>query len=234
MKGGNHVSDKSRFETTPQKVKNDEEHSSSIGLRNSLHGVIYQLKLLMLFLKRGYGKEYPFRLATEMDAAEKFDDIVFQYTKEDQGKERNFYRVLQAKHKQNDEEKITYNDLSNSDDEEEFSLKKYFISYRNIERKTKDGLEGFMEGEVKDYIICTNINFDLKDKKINKQKITKPDEFLKFSNSTKKSVRYKLIVDNNEELFKKLKDANDLNRLAKVLVKCIKKKTTTEFESLYF
>ena len=51
------------------------EYSSSIGLKSSLHGDIYQLKLLILFLQRGLDQGYSFRLATEMDAAEKFDDL---------------------------------------------------------------------------------------------------------------------------------------------------------------
>uniref|UniRef100_A0A914CN88 Ankyrin repeat protein n=1 Tax=Acrobeloides nanus TaxID=290746 RepID=A0A914CN88_9BILA len=52
------------------------EYSSSIGLKSSFfHGTIYQLKLLILFLQRGLHQGYSFRLATEMDAAEKFDDL---------------------------------------------------------------------------------------------------------------------------------------------------------------
>ncbi|PWU14886.1 MAG: hypothetical protein C5B45_03805, partial [Chlamydiae bacterium] len=43
------------------------------GLKHSLHGNIYQLKLLMLFMHRGMKERYNFRLSTEWDAAEKFD-----------------------------------------------------------------------------------------------------------------------------------------------------------------
>uniref|UniRef100_A0A914DL49 Uncharacterized protein n=1 Tax=Acrobeloides nanus TaxID=290746 RepID=A0A914DL49_9BILA len=53
-----------------------DEYLSSIGLKSSfLHGTTYQLKLLILFLQRGLHQGYSFRLATKMDAAEKFDDL---------------------------------------------------------------------------------------------------------------------------------------------------------------
>ncbi len=52
----------------PEGTKIEEDESRTYlasGLNNTLHGNIYQLKLLMLFLKRGLDKSYSFRLATE-------------------------------------------------------------------------------------------------------------------------------------------------------------------------
>lgn len=111
---------------TPQ--LGDEVNYPSSGLKNSLHGNIYQLKLLMLFLKRGLSKKYDFRLSTEWDAAEKFDDLVFKYSDKNQIK----YRFLQAKHKHNQSKKIKIGDLLTTDKDGEFNLEKYFISYFKI------------------------------------------------------------------------------------------------------
>src|SRR5688500_13796606 len=58
----------------------DCEHLTS-GLRNTLHGNIYQLKILLLFIKRASERNYNFKLATELTQAEKFDDVVLQYRK---------------------------------------------------------------------------------------------------------------------------------------------------------
>ncbi|APR98544.1 ankyrin repeat domain-containing protein [Wolbachia endosymbiont of Folsomia candida] len=133
------------------------EYSAS-GLKHTLHGNIYQLKLLMLFLKRGLDKGYSFRLATEMDAAEKFDDLVFQYEKDKAdgtGKEE-VWRFLQAKHKQDESTKITVGDLLTKEKKGEFNLEKYFVSYLRIKKKPEFS-------NLEDFIICTNIDLDLED-----------------------------------------------------------------------
>jgi hypothetical protein len=74
-----------------------EEKYQSGGLKNTLHGNIYQLKLLMLFLLKGNKNysDFDFELGTEVKDAEKFDDVVFQ------SKSNEFSLMLQAKHKQN-------------------------------------------------------------------------------------------------------------------------------------
>nr|CAH7726410.1 unnamed protein product [Callosobruchus chinensis] len=124
------------------------------GLKHTLHGNIYQLKLLMLFLKRGLEKGYSFHLATEWDDAEKFDDLVFIHDDQNRGK---IYHFLQAKHKQNeDNKKIGIGDLLTEDKNGEFGLAKYFVSYLKIKNH-----QDFADGVLKDFIICTNIGFDL-------------------------------------------------------------------------
>jgi hypothetical protein len=122
------------------------------GLTKSLHGNIYQLKLLMLFLIRGLRNSYSFRLATEKVDAEKFDDVVFGY-KDTNG--RVVIQFLQAKHRQDKykDEKISKNDLLNEHNGD-FSLQKYFTSYRKItEHATFIGAEH-------DFMIFTNIDFN--------------------------------------------------------------------------
>ncbi|MDR2978452.1 MAG: hypothetical protein LBU56_03495 [Rickettsiales bacterium] len=61
----------------------------------------------MLFLKRAVDRGYSFRLATEMESAAGFDDIVSRY-------EQNgtiVHRFVQVKHKQDGTEKISVGSL---------------------------------------------------------------------------------------------------------------------------
>ena len=128
-----------------------ESQSAGTGLRNTLHGDIFQLKLLMLFLVRGIHLKYnKFQLSTEMPGqGGKFDDLVFHYQNAPQGEYR--YRYLQAKHKQSDDKRIKESDLINETDGD-YSLQKYFRSYRNdIDNRGQN---------VQDCTICTNIGFD--------------------------------------------------------------------------
>ncbi len=118
-----------------------------------MHGNIYQLKVLMLFLHRGVLYQHSFRLGTEIEEARKFDDLVFECT---QGSKK-VYRFLQAKHTQDeDNKKIGVGNLLTKDKSGEFGLAKYFISYLKIKNN-----QDFADGNLKDFIICTNIDFDL-------------------------------------------------------------------------
>ena len=100
--GSSHGVKCSSTPTNSSQVGTDSPVSSS-GLKNTLHGNIFQLKLLLLFLVRGINAKYDFRLATERpDLADKFDDLIFKY------KSQGRWRFLQAKHKQNDDAKITF------------------------------------------------------------------------------------------------------------------------------
>lgn len=135
------------------KFETDDTYYAS-GLKRSLHGTIYQLKLLMLVVIRAIYEKYDFFcLATEMDIAEKFDDIVFKYIKSN----KTFWRFMQVKHKNDpDKNKITFKALVSNDNE--FSLQKYFISCCKI----KD--HKFFKGAVlQDFLIITNTGFDLRE-----------------------------------------------------------------------
>ena len=134
--------------------------SSSSGLRNSLHGNVFQLKLWMLFLIRGIGMSYRFELATEMPGnGGKFDDLVFRYRQiivPEKGttQEGYRYRFLQAKHKQDESLKITASQLLKGD-EGDFSLSKYFRSFCcDVNRRR------YKPTDVQDCILCTNIGID--------------------------------------------------------------------------
>ena len=155
---------------------------------NAIHGYIYQLKLLMLFLWRGISKQYSFRLGTEIKEANKFDDLVFEYD-EDGNK---VYLLLQAKHKLNESTKITDFDLL-KDSKGDFNLIKYFLSYQNSK-----GQELFKNGTIKDIIICTNIGFkfnDLEKAQIKVERIIGKDDILDIECGEKQPVCYRFNQD---------------------------------------
>lgn len=126
-----------------------------------LHGTIYQLKVLMLFVKRaihGFNVQNKseikqFLLATEMDAAEKFDDVVAKFEKFGE-----FYlRFMQIKKKT--AKKITLSDLKSTSIKNAFGLLKYFISYCKImQNKLFEG------AQIVDFSILTNTDFEEKHK----------------------------------------------------------------------
>ena len=199
-----------------KKQKTDQDYSKG-GLVHSLHGNIYQLKLLMLFLYRGLDKKYAFRLATEWDAAEKFDDLVFEYTEDNKKK----YRFLQAKHKQDESKKISVNDLLTETDGE-FSLQKYFISYRKIKQNTEFNGQN---NELKDFIICTNIDLG-DDLQLSFESVLYKDNILdkgvQSNSNSRKPKLLKLKIDKfpkNKRIFSILKNSSDLSRLAKELAR---------------
>lgn len=190
---------------------------SMFSLTSAIHGNIYQLKLLMLFLFRGLKKEYSFLLATEMIAAEKFDDLIFMY--ENEKKDGNIYRFLQAKHKLNECTKITAKDLFI--EKGPFYLEKYFKSYSKIKQNP---LFNKKNSELKDFVICTNIDFE-ECLQINFSQIENENDIFDMKHSSRKeSKRLKLKEGNfplRQQIISNFKNASVLNKLAKILVECV-------------
>lgn len=200
------------------------------GLKDTLHGNTYQLKLLMLFLHRGLKNGYEFELATEMDKADKFDDLVLWYQKPG---EQAKYRFLQAKHKFNEMKVISYRNLLPEtvyQKKGDFSLLKYFISFLKIKNDT-----AFKNGKLEDFCICTNISLpcgllEKNQKNISLmnmlEEITTPDPILK--NSYNQGVRYKFKQtfyqgnsDEKKEFYKKLRECPSKEKLANALYNTI-------------
>ena len=118
------------------------------------HGNRFQSKLLFLFFIRAINKKYKFNLATELEEyGGKFDDLVFA---KDYGQSVQSFMYLQAKHKQHERKKISVADLLNGNNDN-FSLTKYFHSYRNNVKIAEGGPQ---PGDSVDCVICTNIDFD--------------------------------------------------------------------------
>ncbi|KAL1487948.1 hypothetical protein ABEB36_015331 [Hypothenemus hampei] len=190
----------------------------SEGIKLAEHGNIFQLKLLMLCLWRaGHTEENnrikykEFRLATEMPNAEKFDDIAFQY-KEENGEKWKF-RLLQAKHKEAEKPsdpltKIKLHDLFSIDDDDAFSLQKYFHSYLKIRQRSKEQsmYSVFSDSEIEDVIVITNTAFD-SDKEagifVKNTKDIKEDALLKTDKLD--TLVYKLRDEENNTIINKLK-----------------------------
>ena len=132
------------------------------GAKKFMHGNIFQLRLLMLFMLRGIKAGYDFEMYTERpDLAGAFDDIIFGYKPGDDVEEINKdkWRLIQAKHKQDNSETIKASELTGTNKNDSFNLTKYFISYlKAIERLKLDQTNN--EGDnIEDCIIVTNISF---------------------------------------------------------------------------
>jgi hypothetical protein len=201
-----------------------EEYPAS-GSKKFLPGNIYQLKLLMLFLHRGY-KNYEFSLATEMDAAGKFDDLVFEYKKpSDKTYE---YHYIQAKHKRHDHKAISATNLlatTGKETDDNFSLQKYFISYQRMKAPF-----AFNDKKMGEFCILTNIGFGFKQTAKDKARFNleeafeleheKPEDILR---TTPSAVKYKFRQDRTfngkEELYVILRQAFEMEKLANALAK---------------
>lgn len=173
------------------------ETYDSSGLRLNFHGPIYQTKLLALFVQRALKNNYKFELASEMDEAEKFDDIVLKYQTKPESSQWT-WRFAQAKHKKDTAKKrITYNDLMSESDKNDFGLQKYFISFCKIksrERFKKDG-------QCEDFTIITNAEFDPKfDHKSLFEQETNLDQDPILGIEGKKPKRFKLRVNETEKI----------------------------------
>jgi hypothetical protein len=198
-----------------QKNTNIDTQSKQRKRGDPVHGNIYQLKLLMLFLYRGVSHKYSFHLGTEIEEAKKFDDLVFEYTKDN----RKEYQLLQAKHRLDESKKVNSDDLLTESDGD-YSLIKYFFSYQDSKKQ-----KIFKGGSIKDVIVCTNIGLDfehLQSAQIRVEKIESEDNILDTKSDRKQPTRYRF----NEEIIRllkpKLQDYN-LIRLARRLAECFLK-----------
>ncbi|MGL9775084.1 MAG: hypothetical protein ACR5K1_00375 [Wolbachia sp.] len=129
------------------------ERLSCSAVKRTFHGIMYQAIWLMLFPKRAVDREYSFRLFTEKESAKDFDDIVLRY--EQGGK--IIHRFIKTKHKKNKNKKIGIGKLLTRGKDDAFSLIKYLIAYLKIKSSGK------FEGEIEDFVIVTNADFDSTD-----------------------------------------------------------------------
>lgn len=230
--------------------KPNAEYNAS-GLKNNLHGDVYQLKHLMLILQRARERKLSFQLATEINSAESFDDLVFMYTlrpeKVDEANVTNNnvdtdetntenemnteHRFVQIKHKQDDLDDNRLKEISLGQllsDDGAFSLKQYFRSWRKIHEHTDFRKSGKSK---KHFLLCTNIGLSselLREEgppSIRAKELEDRDEFLEIGNRHGK--RFKLVVEGKakDELYNKLKLVSDRQQLAEKLANCVNDKT---------
>ncbi|XP_065226894.1 uncharacterized protein LOC135850094 [Planococcus citri] len=195
------------------------------GLTKSLHGNVYQLKLLMLYLIGAVTKKLQFRLETELTEAGKLDDLFFECENSETG------IFLQAKHKQDSERTISLDDLLKQGDQSgnEFSLPKYFSSYRKIVNEEK-----FNSCKSKIFVICTNI--DLKADLSKHFEDAQGDDILKsFSNKCK---RFKFNDPSSKniknQLVSAIKTTSEFHQLATNLARCVLEKTDLDSKDKLF
>ncbi|KZS11489.1 Uncharacterized protein APZ42_024251 [Daphnia magna] len=194
------------------------------------HGLKFESKLLTSFCIRALGVGCIFRLTKEReDLGGKFDDVIFQYQVLDDTSEGKHwrYRYLQAKHKQNESDKINATHLLEDNDKSAFSLPKYFRSFCKMRRRGED---------IHDCMICTNIGFDLEDVKKNGIDLVsindQPEDILEFG-PQEKTVRYKLNFAKDLRV-KVLNEWPDIQRLAINLQICARDQTTIDIRTGVF
>ena len=179
-------------------AKPNENSSTPQELKRNLHGSIYQLKLLMLFMLKGLNDSRikEFQLASEMpDEGGKFGDLIFKFKKSDCCWR---CRYVQAKHTQTEVETssgkkktISNSELLNTK-EGPFSLLMYMQSYLEMKEKITKGRS---KTEIHDLVIVTNK--DLLEGRQFKLKLLNSDDenILQFDASLqigKKPARYRL------------------------------------------
>nr|XP_046481066.1 uncharacterized protein LOC124218562 isoform X2 [Neodiprion pinetum] len=201
---------------TRDSLRGDDDTYAVRGGQGRLVGFQYQLKVLTLFMVRGIRQNLEFSLITEMEAARSFDDLVLSY-KPNADTDVKVYRFVQVKHSQNESREINVADLF--DTTSDFALKKYFDSYCEIK---KDPI--FNKGELKDFIIYTNIdlveeNFELQEIKLIAD--NQFDEFLHPETNKIKSKRYRLSNIGPSKVYEYL--ASEAYNLAQILVKKVLK-----------
>ncbi len=199
-------------------VSENTRQPEGIGLKSTLHGVTYQLALLLLIFKRAMDKKLNFKEATEWDKADKFDDAVIAFQDPLAAESKIILHAYQAKHKQDDDSMITDKDLFDMSGGD-FSLFKYFLSFLKLQReKEADEVIG-------DVVIYTNagIDFDAKAKEIDLKKLLVEAEvenaFIQ-TEAASDGKHYKFDLTRKEELkplYQLLQQASQLEQLAKCL-----------------
>lgn len=129
----------------PRKHTNTFCFSSGETRNTDLKGVFFQLDLLTVFMLNALRGQKNWRISTEKADAGNFDDIVFETP--------NAAAVLaQVKFKQNVKTVSKEQFLSINSKKANFSLPRYFFSYQEVKNRYN----------VKNLIICTNVNVDQK------------------------------------------------------------------------
>lgn len=204
----------------------------SEGLKLTEHGNIFQLKLLMLVLLRASeqnGVCGDFRLATELDEAEKFDDVVFQY-QDWNGKWK--FRLIQAKHREGLDseeklEKVNEKDFLSEKKDDPFALFKYFRSFLRIKQRINyDSIYSiFPNSEVEDLILITNVNLDCERLKMSCMESINHDKLLKVGEKFRTTTTHKFKNETNKFLVNELRliceNTSDFRKLVEKFVDCI-------------
>lgn len=191
----------------------------------SFHGIAYELYLHVIFIYRCMLNKYAFKLSTQSNDADKFDDAVCEINRN----ETIYCRMLQAKHAQNNEKAIT-KDMLLGGKNTQFALPKYFVSYLNIVDRLRSGSfnsakSSSLPKQLLDLIIFTNIGCCKELHKDYFEECTAEEELLNFPGSKRLRLKYpNPKLDPN--LVQCLKQTYLRHVLAKQLVKSVKSEET--------
>lgn len=209
------------------------KQNENTGLKSFLHGIAYQLKLILIIFDHAYQlkktkRNFECTVSTEDAEAGKFDDIVYKYKYP--GEINTVY--IQAKHKKNPY-KIGKTDLTTSSNDSPYALVPYFSSFLDL--KLLDN------SNTKDLFLTTNARLHESllpmVENVNRSTAAAIDTFfepISDPESGQQTKCYRLSwqkIKSDKDfvpLIEKLKGCSDSNRLAKLLAEYIygKKKLT--------
>ncbi|XP_065220433.1 uncharacterized protein LOC135845648 [Planococcus citri] len=218
-------------ELTPRTTS--KEYYDAGGLKHFLHGISYQSKLLIHILKCGLrhqksaNKRYLFDIGTEVNAAEKFDDIVFRY-KNNPRDQKYIYRFVQAKHKIDNTKVLGEDDLLSQEEKGEFRLSKYFVSFLRIRKNSF-----FRGAELRDFTICTNISLNKSLEDSCFEPVNRDDGIFDFEIGKHLKLNWEKFPK-KDELKSALENESDCKKLAKRFAECIMKGSVINFKDYLF
>ncbi|XP_058822310.1 uncharacterized protein LOC131683917 [Topomyia yanbarensis] len=192
---------------------------SPVKMEANRYGSVYQLKLLMLFLKRGLNHGYSFRLTLE-----KFEDVLFQRT--DKASNRQICRFMQIKHAPNDSIAIDMKAFLD-DENSNFSLKRCFLLYRVIKQDPEIGKT------LKDFVICTRADVD-EEIKDWFQIDYEQDSILDYGELKCKQLKFRKSFPGKEDLVSKIQEVSVVFMLAKKLAECVLEKKPVSMDDDLF
>ncbi|MDQ8039375.1 MAG: hypothetical protein REH83_03105, partial [Rickettsiella sp.] len=189
-------------------------YSSSVSaVKNTLHGILDQVKLSILVLKEAIDKNYNFQLSTEMDAADKFDDIVLERQISSTQVESSCFQIKH--HLKNKKIALAelFTPLENIDTT--YSLQKYFFYYLKMKEN-----EYFKNKVIRLFIMTTSsLDEDHLRKHLIRLKQTINPDFLASVNIENKIKSYQFELEDfdKNKLGQLLKSGSEFYQLARYL-----------------
>lgn len=206
---------------------NANEHGK--GVKAFLDGLSYQQMLMISIMYHAYkikkdNKEFDFKMTSEDPEGGKFDDIGFQFMEDN----RWCHIYIQAKHKTNTSQTITWNDLLSTEEKAPYSIRKYFYSFLEQKWDTRE--------EPPMLVLCTNTGLEDEVKK-------SVSEFVLDEKSTVHSIltsistvayeiHHKKLDENiKSDLFSHLKKHLEIDSLANLIAEIIYHEKTLAFRT---
>lgn len=148
--------------------------------KSNLHKIIYKIKLVAIFLKTAINKDYTFLWNSNMSKLNYADETLSNFVV--QLPNKNKYRIICVKYKEDMNATITDHDFFSGDGE--FSVLKYFKSFCKANPIFNTDFSENLDN-LEDFVVIANVNSDLK--KFDTIDLTEEDEFLFMKNGAKVS-----------------------------------------------